>query len=41
MVTLKKLMKVFHDASCPPAKLPADSRNVEEMLKILGRNNTS
>lgn len=33
---LPDCMKVFHDASaCPPAKLPADPNNVDEMLKVL------
>ena len=33
---LPDCMKVFHDASsCPPAKLPADPTNVDEMLKVL------
>ncbi|MHB1420679.1 MAG: DNA protection during starvation protein [Bacillota bacterium] len=33
---LPDCMKEFHDASaCPPAKLPADPNNVEEILKIL------
>lgn len=33
---LPDCMKEFHDASaCPPAKLPADPTNVDEILKIL------
>jgi ferritin-like protein len=33
---LPDCMKSFHDASsCPPAKLPADPTNVNEILKIL------
>ena len=33
---LPDCMKVFHDASaCPPAKLPADPTNVDEILKVL------
>ncbi|MFA6807735.1 MAG: DNA protection during starvation protein [Eubacteriales bacterium] len=33
---LPDCMKQFHDASaCPPAKLPIDPNNVEELLKVL------
>ncbi|MFZ7120285.1 MAG: DNA protection during starvation protein [Eubacteriaceae bacterium] len=33
---LPACMKEFHDVSaCPPAKLPADSNNVNEILKVL------
>ncbi|HEY5561601.1 MAG TPA: DNA protection during starvation protein [Clostridiaceae bacterium] len=33
---LPDCMKVFHDlSSCPPAKLPEDPTNVDEILKVL------